>query len=100
GVLVVARGGLAVLLACWHFLSLWSSRPSRASHCGSGLRPLRTCTRYRVPRSALDGYAHRAGGALDDLHRRLDVVGVEVGHLDLGDLAHLGGGHLAHLHLV
>src|SRR5690606_37793765 len=42
GVLVVARGGLAVLLACWHFLSLWSSRPSRASHYGSGLRPLRT----------------------------------------------------------
>ena len=30
--------------------------------------------------------AHRAGGAVDDLHRGLDVVGVEVGHLGLGDL--------------
>ena len=33
--------------------------------------------------------AHRAGRALDHLHRRLDVDGVEVLHLLLGDLAHL-----------
>ena len=28
---------------------------------------------------------HRAGGALDDLHRGVDVVGVQVGHLQFGD---------------
>src|SRR3954447_14790177 len=35
-------------------------------------------------------HAHRAGGARDDLGRLVDVVGVQVGHLLLGDLAHLG----------
>ena len=35
-------------------------------------------------------HAHRAGGAGDDLRRLVDVVGVEVGELLLGDLAHLG----------
>src|SRR5680860_1494798 len=44
--------------------------------------------------------AHRAGGALDDLHRRVDVVGVEVGQLGRGDLAHLVLGQLADLLLV
>src|ERR1051325_9776106 len=33
--------------------------------------------------------AHRAGGAFDDLGRSLDVVGVQVLHLDLGDFAQL-----------
>src|SRR6188768_3827402 len=33
--------------------------------------------------------AHAPGGALDLAHRALDVVGVEVGHLDAGDLADL-----------
>src|SRR5690606_7463311 len=42
--------------------------------------------------SALDGDAHRAGRALDDLHRGLDVVRVEVGELRLRDLAHLVAG--------
>src|SRR3954470_9910176 len=35
-------------------------------------------------------HAHRAGGARDDLGRLVDVVGIQVGHLLLGDLAHLG----------
>src|SRR5262249_14005907 len=39
-----------------------------------------------------DADAHRAGGAGDLLLGRLDVVGVEVGHLDLGDLFDLGVG--------
>ena len=39
--------------------------------------------------------AHRAGGALDDARRGLEVDGVEVGHLDLGDLADLGAGDRA-----
>src|SRR5690606_37224951 len=33
-----------------------------------------------------DGDAHRAGGTADLLLGGLEVVGVEVGHLDLGDL--------------
>src|SRR4051812_31580644 len=39
--------------------------------------------------------AHRAGGALDDAGGGLDVVGVEVLHLLLGDVAQLGAGDLA-----
>src|SRR5690242_20537781 len=44
--------------------------------------------------------AHGAGGALDDLHRGVDVVRVEVGELGRGDLAHLVLGQLADLLLV
>jgi hypothetical protein len=33
--------------------------------------------------------SHRASGAFDLLHGGVDVVGVEVGHLGLGDLANL-----------
>src|SRR5690606_4331265 len=36
---------------------------------------------------------HRPGRARDDQHRRIDVVGVEVLHLGLGDLAQLGDRH-------
>src|SRR5215510_7905912 len=50
-----------------------------------------------VQRSALDGNSHRPGGTGDDLLGRLDRVRVEVGHLGLGDLAHLGGGDRADL---
>src|SRR3954468_10401651 len=48
-------------------------------------------TRIRVLQDAsvLDGDAHRPGGAGDDLRGGLDVVGVEVGHLLLGDLTQL-----------
>src|SRR5215207_2608771 len=46
--------------------------------------------RRREPECWLDDLdAHRAGSALDLLHRSLDVVRVEVGHLRLGDLADL-----------
>src|SRR5437588_1596333 len=37
----------------------------------------------------LDRDAHRPGGAGDDLLGLLDVVGVQIGHLLLGDLAQL-----------
>ena len=40
-----------------------------------------------VPLLYLD--AHAAGGALDDLHRGVDVVGVEIGRFGLGDGADL-----------
>ena len=53
-----------------------------------------------VSRSALDGETHRAGGTFNDLHGRVDVVGIEVGHLDLGDLLHLGLRDRGHLLLV
>jgi hypothetical protein len=46
------------------------------------------------------GDAHGAGGALDDLHRLIDVIGIEVGHLGGGDLADLVLGDLADLLLV
>src|SRR5665647_1118396 len=41
--------------------------------------------------------AHAAGGALDDLHRGVDVVGVEIWRLGLGDGADLLAGHRADL---
>ena len=53
--------------------------------------------RCRCEGSALDRHTHRASGALNDLHRGLDAVGVEVGHLGVGDLANLVAADLAHL---
>src|SRR5713226_6797321 len=50
--------------------------------------------------SAFDLDAHRAGGARDDLLGRLDGGRVQVGHLDLRDVTHLGGGDAADLGLV
>src|SRR5271167_1983122 len=47
-----------------------------------------------------DGDAHRPGGAGDDLGGRVDVVGVEIGLLGLGDLANLIPGDLGDLCLV
>ena len=47
-----------------------------------------------------DFQAHAAGRAGDHPHRVLQVAGVEVGHLRLGDLFELGLGHRAHLILV
>ncbi len=44
-----------------------------------------------------DGDAHRAGGAGNDLLGGINVVGIEVGHLDLGDLGELLVGELADL---
>src|SRR4029079_11487792 len=49
---------------------------------------------------SVGGDAHRAGGALHDLHRGLDVVGVEVRHLGRRDLADLVLGEAADLLLV
>src|SRR5213595_2125162 len=49
---------------------------------------------------SVGGDAHGAGGALDDLHRGVDVVGVQVGQLGGGDLAHLVLGQLADLVLL
>src|SRR5215212_6026176 len=56
-------------------------------------------TAYAV-NGSLGADAHRAGGALDDLHRSLDVVGVEVGHLGLRDVADLLLGEPTDLLLV
>src|SRR5262249_40439764 len=47
-----------------------------------------------------DGDTHRARGALDDALRRLDADGVEILHLQLGDLAKLSLTDLANLRLV
>ncbi len=44
-----------------------------------------------------DGDAHGASGTGDDLLSGLDVVGIEVGHLDLGDLGELLLSELANL---
>src|SRR3954452_17067659 len=48
-------------------------------------------------RSVLDRDAHLAGGAGDDALGSVEVVGVEVGHLGLGDLADLRPGDRRHL---
>ena len=46
-------------------------------------------TSFRDRASVDDLQAHRARGAGDHRHGRLDRVAVQVGHLDLGDLADL-----------
>ena len=58
-------------------------------------------TRLRsVDLQLLDGDAHRPGGAGDDLGGCVDVVGVEIFLLGLGDLAHLIPADLGDLGLV
>ena len=42
--------------------------------------------------------AHLTCSALDDLHRGIDVVCIEVGHLGLSDFANLGLGNASGLH--
>ena len=44
-----------------------------------------------------NGDAHGTGGAGNDLLSGINVVGIEVGHLDLGDLGELLVGELADL---
>src|SRR5690606_39775744 len=85
-------GRLAVSLTALHLVLLWY----RSGHLGRlatrvALPPIlrsRRTTRPRrdLPLSVLDGDPHRPGGAGDDLLRRLNVIGVEVGHLPLRDL--------------
>src|SRR5919112_4417156 len=75
----------------WSFSSCvqsWSSVAVRTCHTG-------WCGRCRW--SALDRDAHRARGALDDLHGVVHVVRVEVDHLALGDLTDLVAGEPADL---
>ena len=66
--------------------------------CTTNVRPRPPSTRLRLGRtppcsslttSALDNNAHVLGGAHHRVHRRLDLVGVEVGKLDLRDLLDL-----------
>src|SRR5215203_6266723 len=52
---------------------------------------------FRPNWSVGDCHAHRAGGPLDDLHCRLDVVGVQIRELSVGDFPHLIPGDLADL---
>ena len=55
---------------------------------------------YWRPDQAFDLDTHRARGARDGAHRRLEVGGVEVRHLHGGDVPHLLLGDLADLDLV
>lgn len=48
----------------------------------------------------LDLDAHIAGGAGDDSHGSFDIIGIQIGHLGLGDLPELRLGNLADLLLV
>src|SRR5690606_10228533 len=99
-------GRLAVSLTALHLVLLWY----RSGHLGRlatrvALPPIlrsRRTTRPRrdLPLSVLDGDPHRPGGAGDDLLRRLNVIGVEVGHLPLRDLTQLSLGDRAHLRRV
>src|SRR5438105_11714006 len=74
--------------------SLTSLTPSSGVYAFSG-STFSTAARYFFPCvgmqvSAPHRDAHAAGGALDHAHGGLYVVGVEVFHLDLGDLPHFG----------
>src|SRR5690349_20999979 len=64
-----------------------------------GLKECRPAHRW-CKSSAFDGDSHRPGGAGDDLRRGVQVRGVEVFQLLLGDLPNLGGSELADLGLV
>src|SRR3984885_12454253 len=72
--------------------------------CGGGGRRASAwpCPWYGTAgsRSVDDRDAHRAGRPRDDLLGRFHRVRVQVGHLDLCDLAQLGRGDGAHLGLV
>src|SRR3954452_23078337 len=68
--------------------SLWSWRTA-CSVCLRAERDALPLLRTNGEPSVPDGDAHGTCGAGDDLRGRVDVVGVEVGHLALGDLAHL-----------
>ena len=95
----------AAVLGHVRYLLWYRRRPQVASHrrrpVGAsrlGLSRPRSLTAVAVACGARDVIrcgllrdldAHAAGRALDDLHRGVDVVGVEVGHLGLGDRADL-----------
>ena len=88
-------GGFAVCLAGLAHCYLLIRGVVERAEAGSPTRrrPMRR-------RNLFDRDAHRPGGAGDDLGGLVDVVGVEVGLLGLGDLAHLIPGHLGDLGLV
>src|SRR5659263_531895 len=64
--------------SCGQWASAWPCHGPGPGRSGT----VRSC-------SVLNGDAHRTSGARDDLHRSLDVVGVEVLELGRRDLAHL-----------
>src|SRR5215471_16022126 len=67
--------------------------PSSGAYCFSG-STFSAAARYFFPRFGIllfpDCHAHGTGRAFDHAHRGLDVVGIQILHFDLGDLAHLG----------
>src|SRR3954447_2283425 len=68
--------------------SLWSWRTA-CCVCLRAERDALPLLRTNGEPSGPDGDAHGTRGAGDDLRGRVDVVGVEVGHLALGDLPDL-----------
>ena len=78
------RGRVGVLLAVLGHVALLLGAPSWSRIRRRGPPPAETCAAQSA-----DLDAHRAGGAGDLGHRAVDVDRVEVGHLRLGDLAHL-----------
>lgn len=69
----------------------------RVPYCTHITAPDRS-TRHYLKKSLLsDGDAHGAGGTGDDLLGGVNVVGIEVRHLDLGDLGELLLGELTNL---
>ncbi len=67
---------------------IWLVLLERLDLLGSGRGYFFPCFGHTTP-SVLDGDAHAARGAFDHAHGGVEVVGVQVLHLDLGDLAHL-----------
>src|SRR5260370_30839997 len=76
----------------------WSRRPPSSTPwpCGSATPLFWLLTACL----AFDRNPHGSGGSLDDLHRLSDVVGVQVGQLQLGDAAQLVPGDRPHPRLV
>src|SRR3954453_18252953 len=69
------------------FVSSWRSTRRSTSPTSPG---------WACRRLADDLDPHGSGGAFDLTHRGVDVVGVEIGHLDARDLADLVAGHAPH----
>src|SRR5437764_82515 len=77
-------------------VSLTSLTPSSGVYAFSG-STFSTAALYFLPCLGIASVPHRdahaAGGALDHAHGGLDIVGIEIFHLDLGNFAHFGTAH-------
>src|SRR6187200_2676641 len=80
--------------SCWSFLCPFFGVQFLGASCGQS----RAGSPTVLPSESVgDSDAHAAGGAFDDLHCRVEVVGVEVRQLRGGDVPYLIAADLANL---